>query len=93
MWAGCPMVTLPLQRMASRVAASLCTATGLGTEMVVGSQEEYEEKVWARGEGLTCSGRRLVLLALLMLACRRDHQKLAFWHLPECFSKFVSVPS
>lgn len=36
------MVTLPLERMASRVAASLCYATGLGAEMVVSSQQEYE---------------------------------------------------
>ena len=33
------MVTLPLERMASRVAASLCYATGLGREMVVNSQQ------------------------------------------------------
>ena len=33
------MVTLPLERMASRVAASLCFATGLGHEMVVNSQQ------------------------------------------------------
>ena len=39
LWGGCPMVTLPLQRMASRVAASLCAATGLGHEMIVNSQE------------------------------------------------------
>lgn len=43
LWGGCPMVTLPLERMASRVAASLCYATGLGPEMVVSSQSEYEE--------------------------------------------------
>ncbi len=36
------MVTLPLERMASRVAASLCYATGLGPHMVVHSQQEYE---------------------------------------------------
>ena len=42
LWGGCPMVTLPLERMASRVAASLCYATGLGHEMVVSSQKEYE---------------------------------------------------
>ena len=36
------MVTLPLERMASRVAASLCYATGLGRDMVVSSQQEYE---------------------------------------------------
>lgn len=39
LWGGCPMVTLPLERMASRVAASLCYATGLGHEMVVNSQQ------------------------------------------------------
>lgn len=39
LWGGCPMVTLPLERMASRVAASLCFATGLGHEMVVNSQQ------------------------------------------------------
>ena len=33
------MITLPLERMASRVAASLCYATGLGHEMVVNSQQ------------------------------------------------------
>lgn len=44
LWGGCPMVTLPLERMASRVAASLCYATGLGHEMVVSSQQEYEDK-------------------------------------------------
>ena len=49
LWGGCPMVTLPLERMASRVAASLCNATGLGAEMVVGSQQEYEDKVGAVG--------------------------------------------
>jgi protein O-GlcNAc transferase len=38
------MVTLPLERMASRVAASLCYATGLGREMVVSSQAEYEAR-------------------------------------------------
>ena len=39
LWGGCPIVTLPLERMASRVAASLCYATGLGPEMVVRSQQ------------------------------------------------------
>lgn len=39
LWGGCPMITLPLERMASRVAASLCYATGLGSEMVVNSQQ------------------------------------------------------
>ena len=44
LWGGCPIVTLPGERMASRVAASLCRATGLGQQMVVGSVEEYEER-------------------------------------------------
>ena len=49
LWGGCPMVTLPLERMASRVAASLAAATGLGGEMVVSSQREYEERAVALG--------------------------------------------
>ena len=35
LWAGVPMITIPLEKMATRVAGSLCTATGLGDEMVV----------------------------------------------------------
>mmetsp|Transcript_24123 Transcript_24123/g.75676 ORF Transcript_24123/g.75676 Transcript_24123/m.75676 type:complete len:888 (-) Transcript_24123:416-3079(-) len=30
LWSGCPIITLPLERMASRVAASLCYAIGCG---------------------------------------------------------------
>ncbi|CAH9125216.1 unnamed protein product [Cuscuta epithymum] len=44
LWAGLPMVTLPLKKMATRVAGSLCLATGLGDEMIVSSVKEYEEK-------------------------------------------------
>mmetsp|Transcript_160 Transcript_160/g.513 ORF Transcript_160/g.513 Transcript_160/m.513 type:complete len:817 (+) Transcript_160:1-2451(+) len=44
MWAGCPVLTLPLERLASRAAASTCCATGLGAEMVVGSLQEYEDR-------------------------------------------------
>lgn len=44
LWGGAPTVTLPLQRMASRVCASLCMATGYGAEMVVSSQQEYEDR-------------------------------------------------
>jgi protein O-GlcNAc transferase len=35
LWAGLPMITLPLEKMATRVAGSLCLATGIGEEMVV----------------------------------------------------------
>ncbi|XXG78697.1 hypothetical protein AAC387_Pa08g2590 [Persea americana] len=44
LWAGLPMVTLPLEKMATRVAGSLCLATGVGEEMIVSSMKEYEEK-------------------------------------------------
>ncbi|XP_061366367.1 probable UDP-N-acetylglucosamine--peptide N-acetylglucosaminyltransferase SEC [Gastrolobium bilobum] len=44
LWAGLPMVTLPLEKMATRVAGSLCLATGLGEEMIVSSMKEYEDK-------------------------------------------------
>ncbi|KAJ8755499.1 hypothetical protein K2173_019297 [Erythroxylum novogranatense] len=44
LWAGLPMVTLPLEKMATRVAGSLCLATGLGEEMIVSSLKEYEER-------------------------------------------------
>ncbi len=35
LWAGLPMVTLPLEKMATRVAMSLCHAASCGEEMVV----------------------------------------------------------
>ncbi|XP_059665673.1 probable UDP-N-acetylglucosamine--peptide N-acetylglucosaminyltransferase SEC isoform X2 [Cornus florida] len=44
LWAGLPMVTLPLEKMATRVAGSLCLATGVGEDMIVTSMKEYEEK-------------------------------------------------
>ncbi|XP_068655657.1 probable UDP-N-acetylglucosamine--peptide N-acetylglucosaminyltransferase SEC isoform X2 [Aristolochia californica] len=44
LWAGLPMVTLPLEKMATRVAGSLCLATGLGEEMIVNSMKDYEDK-------------------------------------------------
>ncbi|XP_047337192.1 probable UDP-N-acetylglucosamine--peptide N-acetylglucosaminyltransferase SEC isoform X2 [Impatiens glandulifera] len=44
LWAGLPMITLPLEKMATRVAGSLCLATGLGEEMIVHSMKEYEER-------------------------------------------------
>ncbi|CAK8572249.1 unnamed protein product [Lathyrus sativus] len=44
LWAGLPMVTLPLEKMATRVAGSLCLSTGLGDEMIVNSMKEYEDR-------------------------------------------------
>ncbi|KAK3013684.1 hypothetical protein RJ639_009167 [Escallonia herrerae] len=44
LWAGLPMVTLPIEKMATRVAGSLCLATGVGEEMIVSTMKEYEEK-------------------------------------------------
>jgi hypothetical protein len=44
LWAGLPMVTLPLEKMATRVAMSLCHAPSCGEEMVVSSMQEYEER-------------------------------------------------
>ncbi|GAB2287171.1 hypothetical protein Dimus_021555 [Dionaea muscipula] len=44
LWAGLPMVTLPLEKMATRVAGSLCLATGLGDDMIVNSMKEYEDR-------------------------------------------------
>jgi len=43
LWAGCPLVTLPGERMASRVAASLVVAAGFGSELVANNHKEYEE--------------------------------------------------
>ncbi|XP_016903711.1 probable UDP-N-acetylglucosamine--peptide N-acetylglucosaminyltransferase SEC [Cucumis melo] len=40
LWAGLPMITLPLEKMATRVVGSLCLATGLGDEMIVSSVVE-----------------------------------------------------
>jgi len=47
LWAGLPMITLPLEKMATRVAGSLCLATGLGEEMIVSSMREYEDRAVA----------------------------------------------
>ncbi|XP_010239774.1 probable UDP-N-acetylglucosamine--peptide N-acetylglucosaminyltransferase SEC isoform X2 [Brachypodium distachyon] len=44
LWAGLPMITLALEKMATRVAGSLCLATGLGDEMIVSSTKEYEDR-------------------------------------------------
>ncbi|KAL5703262.1 protein O-GlcNAc transferase [Ranunculus cassubicifolius] len=50
LWAGLPMVTLPLEKMATRVAGSLCLATGVGEDMIVSSMKEYEEKAVSLAE-------------------------------------------
>ena len=42
LWSGTPMVTMKGEKMASRVAASILGATGLGDELIVDSYEEYE---------------------------------------------------
>lgn len=62
LWGGCPMVTLPLERMASRVAASLAAATGLGREMVVSSHAEFETRAVELGLN---TAKRLALRARL----------------------------
>ena len=48
LWAGVPLITLPLQLMASRVAASICVAVGC-PELVVKNRIEYEELAVALG--------------------------------------------
>uniref|UniRef100_A0A0D9YSF1 protein O-GlcNAc transferase n=1 Tax=Oryza glumipatula TaxID=40148 RepID=A0A0D9YSF1_9ORYZ len=53
LWAGLPMITLPLEKMATRVAGSLCLATGLGEDMIVRNLERAYYKMW----NLYCSGR------------------------------------
>lgn len=42
LWSGTPMITMKGEKMASRVAASILGATGLGDELVCDSYEEYE---------------------------------------------------
>ena len=42
LWGGCPMLTLPLQTLASRVASSQLKALGV-PELIASSREEYEE--------------------------------------------------
>ncbi|XP_020603999.1 UDP-N-acetylglucosamine--peptide N-acetylglucosaminyltransferase 110 kDa subunit-like, partial [Orbicella faveolata] len=41
LWAGCPMVTLPLETLASRVASSQLSALGC-PELVARNREDYE---------------------------------------------------
>ncbi|XP_057871248.1 probable UDP-N-acetylglucosamine--peptide N-acetylglucosaminyltransferase SEC isoform X1 [Cryptomeria japonica] len=66
LWAGLPMITLPLEKMATRVAGSLCHATGFGEEMVVGSMQEYEDKAVS----LALSPLRLQTLRAKLKAAR-----------------------
>jgi len=66
LWAGLPMITLPLEKMATRVAGSLCLATGFGEEMVVSSMQEYEE----RAVSLALSPARLQALTAKLRAVR-----------------------
>jgi protein O-GlcNAc transferase len=42
LWAGTPVVTLPLETLASRVAASQLTCLGV-KDLIANSREEYEE--------------------------------------------------
>ena len=44
------MITLPGEKMASRVGASIVHAAGLGDELIVKSYEEYEELAVALAE-------------------------------------------
>ncbi|PHU17116.1 hypothetical protein BC332_12811 [Capsicum chinense] len=57
LWAGLPMITLPLEKMATRVAGSLCLATGLGVEMIVSRYDQQQHTLdnptsglWGRGQ-------------------------------------------
>lgn len=51
LWSGCPMITLPLKDMHSRVGASLCNALEC-PEMIAASHRDYVRKAmqWAAGE-------------------------------------------
>lgn len=50
LWAGVPIITYPGVRMHSRVAASLVTAIGCGSTMIVESFDQYEDRAvfWAQ---------------------------------------------
>ncbi|ORZ18621.1 glycosyl transferase family 41-domain-containing protein [Absidia repens] len=53
LWSGTPMITYPKydHKMCSRVGASIAYATGYGDEMVVPSEQAYEDRAvqWATG--------------------------------------------
>jgi predicted O-linked N-acetylglucosamine transferase (SPINDLY family) len=65
LWAGCPVLTLPGQTFASRVAASLLTAAGLGEALICDSEEEYQARAVALGRD---AGARTQLRAQLRKA-------------------------
>lgn len=48
LWAGLPMVTLPLEKMATRVAGSLCLSTGLGEEMIVSRLAVFQFNIFCQ---------------------------------------------
>jgi protein O-GlcNAc transferase len=52
LWAGTPMVTLPLETLASRVASSQLTCLGL-TEMIAESRQHYEQIAMRLGNDRT----------------------------------------
>ncbi|KAG0070858.1 hypothetical protein BGZ89_012279 [Linnemannia elongata] len=53
LWSGTPVLTFPKynHKMCSRVGASIAYATGHGHEMVVSSEEEYEERAVKFAQG------------------------------------------
>ncbi|SCV68887.1 BQ2448_1008 [Microbotryum intermedium] len=55
LWSGTPLLTYPrhAHKLASRVAASIAVATGLGPRMIVSSAEEYEERALELASTLT----------------------------------------
>jgi predicted O-linked N-acetylglucosamine transferase (SPINDLY family) len=55
LWSGTPVLTWPKHKhkMASRVAASIVNATGLGQGMVVDSEEEYENRAVELAKGVS----------------------------------------
>ena len=54
LWSGTPVLTWPKHKhkMASRVAASIVNATGLGRGMIVGSEEDYENRAVELANGV-----------------------------------------
>lgn len=55
LWSGTPVLTWPKHRykMASRVAASIVNATGLGERLIVDSEQAYEERAVELASGLS----------------------------------------